>query len=45
MHAVADTLTTSAQIQAELEQLERLGCDDVVLYPCPGELEQLGAGG
>jgi alkanesulfonate monooxygenase SsuD/methylene tetrahydromethanopterin reductase-like flavin-dependent oxidoreductase (luciferase family) len=39
--ARADTLTTAAQIDAELERLAEAGCDDVVLYPCSGEFDQI----
>jgi len=39
--ARADTLTDAEEIQAELRRLEDAGCDDVVLYPCSGDLEQV----
>lgn len=39
--ARADTLTTDERIHAELARLARAGCDDVVLFPCSGDLEQI----
>jgi alkanesulfonate monooxygenase SsuD/methylene tetrahydromethanopterin reductase-like flavin-dependent oxidoreductase (luciferase family) len=39
--ARADTLTDAAQIHAELERLSAAGCDDVLLFPCSGGLEQV----
>jgi alkanesulfonate monooxygenase SsuD/methylene tetrahydromethanopterin reductase-like flavin-dependent oxidoreductase (luciferase family) len=39
--ARADTLTTEERIRDELERLAHAGCDDVVLFPCSGDLEQL----
>jgi alkanesulfonate monooxygenase SsuD/methylene tetrahydromethanopterin reductase-like flavin-dependent oxidoreductase (luciferase family) len=39
--AGADTLTGGARIREELQRLARAGCDDVVLFPCSGELEQI----
>jgi alkanesulfonate monooxygenase SsuD/methylene tetrahydromethanopterin reductase-like flavin-dependent oxidoreductase (luciferase family) len=39
--ARADTLTTLEQIDAELWRLSEAGCDDVVLFPCSGDLEQV----
>jgi alkanesulfonate monooxygenase SsuD/methylene tetrahydromethanopterin reductase-like flavin-dependent oxidoreductase (luciferase family) len=39
--ARADTLTDRGQIAAELDRLENAGCDDVVLFPCSGGLEQV----
>jgi alkanesulfonate monooxygenase SsuD/methylene tetrahydromethanopterin reductase-like flavin-dependent oxidoreductase (luciferase family) len=39
--ARADTLTDADQIEAELRQLSDAGCDDVVLFPCSGNLEQV----
>jgi alkanesulfonate monooxygenase SsuD/methylene tetrahydromethanopterin reductase-like flavin-dependent oxidoreductase (luciferase family) len=40
-YARADTLTSPEQLQAELQRLAEAGCDDVVLFPCSGDLEQL----
>jgi alkanesulfonate monooxygenase SsuD/methylene tetrahydromethanopterin reductase-like flavin-dependent oxidoreductase (luciferase family) len=39
--ARADTLTTSAQLAAELGRLDRAGCTDLVLFPCSGRLSEL----
>jgi alkanesulfonate monooxygenase SsuD/methylene tetrahydromethanopterin reductase-like flavin-dependent oxidoreductase (luciferase family) len=39
--ARADTLTTDERIHDELRQLARAGVDDVVLFPCACDLEQL----
>jgi hypothetical protein len=39
--ARSETLTTGGQIGAELGRLAEAGCDDVVLFPCAGELEQV----
>jgi alkanesulfonate monooxygenase SsuD/methylene tetrahydromethanopterin reductase-like flavin-dependent oxidoreductase (luciferase family) len=39
--ARADTLTSAARIHAELRRLSEAGCDDVLLFPCSGELEQV----
>jgi len=40
--ARADTLTSPAAVRAELQRLSEAGCDDVVLFPCAGGLEQIG---
>ena len=40
-HARADTLTDPEQLRAELQRLSEAGCDDVVLFPCVGDLEQV----
>ncbi|MYW05569.1 LLM class flavin-dependent oxidoreductase [Streptomyces sp. SID3343] len=37
----ADTLTTGQQVHDELGRLSAAGCDDVILFPCTGALEQL----
>lgn len=39
--ARADTLTTHERLRAELDRLEEAGCDDVVLLPCAGDLDQV----
>jgi alkanesulfonate monooxygenase SsuD/methylene tetrahydromethanopterin reductase-like flavin-dependent oxidoreductase (luciferase family) len=39
--ARADTLTGADQVRAELGRLRDAGCDDVLLFPCSGELEQV----
>jgi alkanesulfonate monooxygenase SsuD/methylene tetrahydromethanopterin reductase-like flavin-dependent oxidoreductase (luciferase family) len=39
--ARADTLTTAEQVRAELRRLTQAGCDDVLLFPCSGGLEQV----
>jgi alkanesulfonate monooxygenase SsuD/methylene tetrahydromethanopterin reductase-like flavin-dependent oxidoreductase (luciferase family) len=39
--ARSETLTTGGQIEAELGRLAQAGCDDVVLFPCAGDLEQV----
>jgi alkanesulfonate monooxygenase SsuD/methylene tetrahydromethanopterin reductase-like flavin-dependent oxidoreductase (luciferase family) len=39
--ARTDTLTDADQIRAELERLADAGCDDVLLYPCSGDLDEV----
>jgi alkanesulfonate monooxygenase SsuD/methylene tetrahydromethanopterin reductase-like flavin-dependent oxidoreductase (luciferase family) len=39
--ARADTLTDAQQLHAELRRLAQAGCDDVLLFPCSGELGQV----
>jgi len=39
--ARADTLTDAAQVATELQRLAEAGCDDVLLFPCSGDLEQI----
>jgi alkanesulfonate monooxygenase SsuD/methylene tetrahydromethanopterin reductase-like flavin-dependent oxidoreductase (luciferase family) len=39
---LADTLTDQRGLRAELDRLAELGCDDVVLLPCRGDLDQVG---
>lgn len=39
--ARADTATSIEQILAQLEQLKAVGCTDVLLFPCSGDLEQV----
>jgi alkanesulfonate monooxygenase SsuD/methylene tetrahydromethanopterin reductase-like flavin-dependent oxidoreductase (luciferase family) len=39
--ARADTPTTTEELAAELDRLAAAGCDDVLLFPCSGELEQV----
>jgi alkanesulfonate monooxygenase SsuD/methylene tetrahydromethanopterin reductase-like flavin-dependent oxidoreductase (luciferase family) len=39
--ALADTLTSTEQLRAELQRLEEAGCDDLILFPCTGDLEQV----
>jgi alkanesulfonate monooxygenase SsuD/methylene tetrahydromethanopterin reductase-like flavin-dependent oxidoreductase (luciferase family) len=39
--ARADTLTSADQLHDELERLWEAGCDEVVLFPCSGGLEQV----
>ncbi|MEU8140210.1 LLM class flavin-dependent oxidoreductase [Streptodolium elevatio] len=39
----ADTLTGGKQVQDELGRLSAAGCDDVILFPCTGDLGQLTA--
>jgi alkanesulfonate monooxygenase SsuD/methylene tetrahydromethanopterin reductase-like flavin-dependent oxidoreductase (luciferase family) len=39
--ARADALTTAEQIHDELERLSQAGCDDVVLFPCSGDLDEI----
>jgi alkanesulfonate monooxygenase SsuD/methylene tetrahydromethanopterin reductase-like flavin-dependent oxidoreductase (luciferase family) len=39
--ARADTMTDAEQILTELKRLSEAGCDDVVLFPCAGDLEQV----
>jgi alkanesulfonate monooxygenase SsuD/methylene tetrahydromethanopterin reductase-like flavin-dependent oxidoreductase (luciferase family) len=40
--ARADTLTRADQIHAELRRLSDAGCDDLLLFPCSGDIEQVG---
>jgi hypothetical protein len=40
-HVRADALTTRAHLHAELDRLAEAGCDDVVLLPCAGGLDQI----
>lgn len=40
-HVRADALTSRERIRDELYTLSRTGCDDVVLFPCSGDLEQV----
>jgi alkanesulfonate monooxygenase SsuD/methylene tetrahydromethanopterin reductase-like flavin-dependent oxidoreductase (luciferase family) len=40
-HARADTLTTREQLHAEIERLSSARCDDLVLFPCSGDLDQV----
>jgi alkanesulfonate monooxygenase SsuD/methylene tetrahydromethanopterin reductase-like flavin-dependent oxidoreductase (luciferase family) len=39
--ARGDTLTDAEQLAAELRRLAEGGCDDVLLYPCSGDLDQV----
>jgi alkanesulfonate monooxygenase SsuD/methylene tetrahydromethanopterin reductase-like flavin-dependent oxidoreductase (luciferase family) len=39
--ARGDTLTGPEEIRAELRRLSKAGCDDVLLFPCSGDLEQV----
>jgi alkanesulfonate monooxygenase SsuD/methylene tetrahydromethanopterin reductase-like flavin-dependent oxidoreductase (luciferase family) len=39
--ARADTVTDAGELRAELERLAAVGADDVVLFPCSGELDQV----
>jgi alkanesulfonate monooxygenase SsuD/methylene tetrahydromethanopterin reductase-like flavin-dependent oxidoreductase (luciferase family) len=39
--ARADTSTGQEELEAELSRLAAAGCDDVVLFPCSGDLGQL----
>lgn len=39
--ARADTLTTGECIRDELQRLAEAACDDVVLFPCSGDLDQI----
>jgi hypothetical protein len=39
--ARADTLTSDERIHEELGRLSQAGCDDVVLFPCSGDLEEI----
>jgi alkanesulfonate monooxygenase SsuD/methylene tetrahydromethanopterin reductase-like flavin-dependent oxidoreductase (luciferase family) len=41
--ARGDTLTDPEQLRAELRRLVEAGCDDVLLFPCSGDLEQVSA--
>ena len=40
--ARSDTLTSPEGVRAELARLAGAGCADVVLYPCSGDLDQVG---
>jgi alkanesulfonate monooxygenase SsuD/methylene tetrahydromethanopterin reductase-like flavin-dependent oxidoreductase (luciferase family) len=37
----ADTLTTTQQVRDEVDRLRDAGCDDLLLFPCSADLEQL----
>jgi alkanesulfonate monooxygenase SsuD/methylene tetrahydromethanopterin reductase-like flavin-dependent oxidoreductase (luciferase family) len=39
--AMADTATTPEDLRDELSALSAAGCDDVLLFPCSGALEQV----
>jgi alkanesulfonate monooxygenase SsuD/methylene tetrahydromethanopterin reductase-like flavin-dependent oxidoreductase (luciferase family) len=41
-HARADALTTSEELRRELLRLTEAGCDDLLLFPCSGDLDQVG---
>jgi alkanesulfonate monooxygenase SsuD/methylene tetrahydromethanopterin reductase-like flavin-dependent oxidoreductase (luciferase family) len=40
-YARADTLTAHEQLHAEIQRLSAAGCDDLVLFPCSGDLRQV----
>jgi alkanesulfonate monooxygenase SsuD/methylene tetrahydromethanopterin reductase-like flavin-dependent oxidoreductase (luciferase family) len=40
-HARADTLTTRERLGAEIRRLSEAGCDDLLLFPCSGDLDQV----
>jgi alkanesulfonate monooxygenase SsuD/methylene tetrahydromethanopterin reductase-like flavin-dependent oxidoreductase (luciferase family) len=39
--ARADTLTTRDHLRTEIRRLSDAGCDDLLLFPCSGDLEQV----
>lgn len=39
--ALADTLTTHEHLDVEISRLSEAGCDDLLLFPCSGELKQV----
>lgn len=39
-HARADTLTTRGRLREEIQRLSSAECDDLLLFPCTGELDQ-----
>jgi len=39
--ARADTLTDAKRLSRELERIGLAGCDDLLLFPCCGDLEQI----
>jgi alkanesulfonate monooxygenase SsuD/methylene tetrahydromethanopterin reductase-like flavin-dependent oxidoreductase (luciferase family) len=39
--ARADTITSRAQLCSELDRLAQTGCDEVALFPCSGDLDQI----
>jgi alkanesulfonate monooxygenase SsuD/methylene tetrahydromethanopterin reductase-like flavin-dependent oxidoreductase (luciferase family) len=39
--ARADTLTTPGRLRAEILRLSEAGCDDLLLFPCSGDLDQV----
>jgi alkanesulfonate monooxygenase SsuD/methylene tetrahydromethanopterin reductase-like flavin-dependent oxidoreductase (luciferase family) len=41
LSARADTLTSPAAVESEVVRLAEAGCDDVVLFPCDGNLSQV----
>jgi hypothetical protein len=38
---LADTMTDVRGLRVELDRLAEVGCDDVVLLPCRGDLDQI----
>jgi alkanesulfonate monooxygenase SsuD/methylene tetrahydromethanopterin reductase-like flavin-dependent oxidoreductase (luciferase family) len=39
--ARADTLTSPERLNAEISRVAEAGCDDLLLFPCAGDLEQV----
>lgn len=39
--ALADALTTPQQVADEVERIRSTGCDDLLLFPCAGDRDQL----
>jgi alkanesulfonate monooxygenase SsuD/methylene tetrahydromethanopterin reductase-like flavin-dependent oxidoreductase (luciferase family) len=40
-HARADTLITRERLHSEIHRLSEAGCDDLLLFPCSGDLDQV----
>jgi alkanesulfonate monooxygenase SsuD/methylene tetrahydromethanopterin reductase-like flavin-dependent oxidoreductase (luciferase family) len=40
-HARADTLTTPGRLREEIQRLSGTGCDDLLLFPCTGAVDQV----
>jgi hypothetical protein len=40
-YARADTLTTRERLRVEIRRLSETGCDDLLLFPCSGDLDQV----
>lgn len=40
-YARADTLTTPAALRTEVGRLSEAGCDDLLLFPCSGDVDQV----
>ena len=39
--ALADTVTTPERLHEEIARLSEAGCDDLLLFPCAGSIDQV----